>query len=309
MLHLVHGRYRSSSAAPSERSVTRSGTGLRLVSAGETARPPLPTAPQLRTGRNGAAKAGETEALRYNNSFPSENGVSVAALTRKDLKTDRFAQEVGHTVEYVGEHRRQIVRYGAAALAVILLATALYFYRQRQHTARQQELAEAIRIQEAPVGGGSPGTPLSFPTQQAKEQTALKAFTDLSTKYAGTREGDAALYFRGAIQADKGNLTDAEKLFKQVADDGDKGVASLAKLALADIYFITNRPKESEKLLRGLMENPTVYVSKEQATYALARGIAPANPGEAKKLLEPLRTSRSAVSQAAIQLYAELAAR
>jgi hypothetical protein len=94
-----------------------------------------------------------------------------------------------------------------------------------------------------------------------------------------------------------------------VADDGDRQTASLAKLALADIYFITSRPQEAEKLLRDLMDNPTVYVSKEQATYALARGIASSKPAEAKKLLEPLRTSRSAVSQAAIQLYAELATR
>ena len=61
--------------------------------------------------------------------------------------------------------------------------------------------------------------------------------------------------------------------------------------------------------LRDLIANPTEYVSKEQATFSLAQGIGRTNPAEARKLLEPLRTSPGAVSQAAIQLYAELSAK
>lgn len=230
----------------------------------------------------------------------------MAALTRKDLKTDRFAQEVGHTVEYVGEHRAQIVRYGLIALALMVVIAGIYFYRQRQHTERQQELATAIRVQEAPLGGGTPGTPLSFPTQQAKDEAALKAFSDISEKYSGTNEGYIATYFRGSILADQGKLPEAEKLFRQVADEANRNNASLAKLSLAQLYFATNRNQEAEKILRDLMANPTDYVSREQATFSLARGIMGTNPAEARKLLDPLRSSRGAVSQAAIQLYAEL---
>jgi hypothetical protein len=67
------------------------------------------------------------------------------------------------------------------------------------------------------------------------------------------------------------------------------------------------RADQAEKVLRFLMDNPTPLVSKEQATLELARVIAKNRPNEAKRLLEPLRTSRvSAVSQAAITLYGEL---
>jgi predicted negative regulator of RcsB-dependent stress response len=227
----------------------------------------------------------------------------VAALTRKDLKTDRFAQEVGHTVEYVGEHRRQIVRYGAIALVLVIVISAVYYYRNRQDTKRQQELANAIRIHEAPVGTGAP---LSFPTEAAKREAAMKAFTEISTQHSGTDEGNIALYYRASMLADEGKLQDAERMFKQVADDAQKEETSLANLALANLYFSTNRSQEAERILRDLIANPTVFVSKEQATFSLARGLARTNPAEAKKLLEPLRTSRSAVSQAAIQLYADL---
>jgi hypothetical protein len=47
-------------------------------------------------------------------------------------------------------------------------------------------------------------------------------------------------------------------------------------------------------------------VSKEQAAVALARAIAVSKPAEARKLLEPLRTERPAISQLAITLLSEL---
>ncbi len=57
------------------------------------------------------------------------------------------------------------------------------------------------------------------------------------------------------------------------------------------------------------MDHPTIFVSKEQATFTLATGISKTKPAEARKLLEPLRTSRSSISQAAITALAELAPR
>ena len=48
--------------------------------------------------------------------------------TRKDLKSDKFAQEVTHTFEFVSEHRNEVVRYGAIALGVIALAAIIFFY-------------------------------------------------------------------------------------------------------------------------------------------------------------------------------------
>jgi len=75
---------------------------------------------------------------------------------------------------------------------------------------------------------------------------------------------------------------------------------------LAQIYFSSNRAALGEKVLRSLIENPTVFVSKEQATVALARALAATKPAEARKLLESLKGERQAVSQIALTLLAEL---
>lgn len=230
----------------------------------------------------------------------------MARITRKELKSDKFAAEVGQTVEFFTQHRTQVIRYGAIALAVVVIAAGIYFYRKHQSSVREAELAAAVRIQETLIGQTGVAGVATYPTQAEKDKHAIKAFTDLEQRYPGTEEALVARYYLGAIAADRGNLAEAEKSFKQVVDSGDKAYGPLAKLALAEICFATNRVAEGEKLLRPLLDNPSVFVSKEQASIALARGLERSRPQEARKLLEPLRTARPAVSQTAIAALGEV---
>jgi|RhiMethySRZTD1v2_1073278.scaffolds.fasta_scaffold333845_2 predicted negative regulator of RcsB-dependent stress response len=232
--------------------------------------------------------------------------VFVSRITRKELKTDRFALEVGHTVTFFEEHQKQIVRYGAIGLVVIILLVGYLIYSRRQHASREQALARAIQIQESQVGPPSPGQNFNFPTQDLKDQSALKAFSDLVSTAGNTTEGHIARYYIGAIQADQGKLGEAEKSFKEVADNGDKKFSALAKLSLAQIYFADGRADQGEKVLRELIASPTIFVSADQATLTLAKYLAPKKPAEARKLVEPLRGKTGPVGTVALQLYQEL---
>jgi predicted negative regulator of RcsB-dependent stress response len=229
----------------------------------------------------------------------------VARITRKELKTDKFALEIEHTVTFFEEHQKELIRYGAVAVVVVLLIIGFGAYQRNQHAAREGALSQAIRVQEAPVGQSGNGG-LSFPSEDAKTQASLKAFTDLQTKYSGSVEGEIAQYYLGAIKADQGKLAEAEKLFLDVSQKGDDKYASLAKLSLAQIYFADGRDTQGEKTLRDLIASPTIFVSKEQATIVLARYLAPKKPAEARKLLDPLRTQPGAVSQSALSLIGEM---
>ncbi|HWQ52202.1 MAG TPA: tetratricopeptide repeat protein [Bryobacteraceae bacterium] len=235
----------------------------------------------------------------------------MARITRKELKTDRFALEVEHTVDFFDEHRRDIARYGAAALVVILLAVGIFYYRRHQNAVREGVLSQALLVMEAPTGpqaAAQASGGLSFATEEARNQEVAKRFSELATKYSGTSQGLIAEYTLASMAADQGRLLEAEKRFKTVADSGDKNYGSLAKMSLAQIYFAAGRTAEGEALLRSLVNKPTVLVSKDEATIALARGIAKSKPAEARKLVEGLRASpNSAVSQAAIQTYSETA--
>ena len=228
-------------------------------------------------------------------------------ITRKELKSDRFALEVQHSVEYVSEHRQQLTRWGVIAAAALVIAVIAYVYMGHQHDARAAVLQAALRLQNAQVGPAQNDFTEAFPTQAEKDQATLKAWTDLAAKYPGSDEGMIAEYFLGSRAADKGDLAQAERRFKLVADSGEKDYAALAKLSLAQIYGSEGKIADGEKLLRSVIDHPTVLVSKDQATIALAHLLASTKPEEARKLLEPLRGSdRSAVSKAALTALSEL---
>jgi predicted negative regulator of RcsB-dependent stress response len=231
----------------------------------------------------------------------------VARITRKELKSDKFAQEVGLTVDFFEEHREDLARYGGIALVVLVLVAGYLYYARHQHAVRQEALYAAIQASEAPVGAAQPGGSLSFPTEQAKDEQTVKLFTELASKYGGSTEGSIAEYFLGSIRADQGKLAEAETDFLIAAQKGDEKYGSLAKLALAQIYFADGRAAQGEKMLRDLMAHPTIFVSSDQATIALARQIMPKNPAEARKLVQPLASKAGAVGQAAADLNAELA--
>jgi tetratricopeptide (TPR) repeat protein len=225
---------------------------------------------------------------------------------RRELKHDKFVEQVGHSVEYAAEHKSQVAKYGAAALAVLVLGFAWYLYSNSQAASRQQALREAMRIQEAQIGPGGNEFVVSFPTQAEKDTALAKAFTDVATKYSGSDEGAIAQYFLGIAAADQGKLAEAEKHLKAAVDAADEVYVSQAKLSLAQVYEATGRVPEAEKLLRSMISDPTILVSKEQATVALARTIAKTNPAEARKLLEPLRQERGPVSRAALSALGEI---
>jgi predicted negative regulator of RcsB-dependent stress response len=230
----------------------------------------------------------------------------VARITRKELKTDKFALEVEHGLSFFEEHQKEILRYGTVAIAIVAIVLGINVYRRHQLALREQALARAIQIQETAVGTATPGAANSFPTQQVKDELALKAFQEVKDKYAGSEEAEIAEYYRASVRADQGNLPEAEKGFLEVAQKGDERYASLAKLSLAQVYFAEGKNDLAQKTLRDLAAHPTLFVSSDQANMALARGIMTSNPAEARKILDPLRNRQGAVGQVALTLYGEL---
>lgn len=228
-------------------------------------------------------------------------------ITRKELKTDSFAFELGQTVSFFEERRQEIARYGGMVAAVAVLIAGYMLYQSHQHQARELDLAKAIAVQEAPVGGQNGNGSLTFPTEEAKNAAASKAFGDLAKQFAGTAEGEIAQYYLASMDADRGNMPAAEKSFQEVSQKANAEYASLAKLSLAQIYFSDGRNTQAEEVLRDLMAHPTIMVSKDQATLSLTAYLIHKDPAQARKLLEPLRISPvDAVRNVAVEQITEL---
>ncbi len=229
--------------------------------------------------------------------------------TRKDLKTDKFAEDVFDVFEWTSVHKAEVARYGAILIAVVLIAVGVMYYNRTQATAREEALAKALRVDDATIGEVVQPTNLHFDTDAEKDKAKVDAFTEVSTKYSGSQEAAVANMYLGSYAVDAGNLAEAEKRYKQVVENGPKAYAGLARLSLAQVYSSEGKMTDAEKILRDAIANPSLTVSKEHATLVLAELLAPTNPAEAHKLVDPLRTSlRGAISRTAITDSANLPA-
>ncbi|MCU1334661.1 MAG: hypothetical protein JWO19_242 [Bryobacterales bacterium] len=228
--------------------------------------------------------------------------------TRKELKTDKFAQGVGSGVEFLSHHRGQAMRWSLIGLAVVVIVGGIWLYRGHQATLRAELLGKAMQVDDATVGAPQPPR-LNFTTPEDKEKARLAAFSDVAVKYPGSQEGAIAQLAVAAAQADKGQIDEALKTFKDISDNAPDPYDSVAKLSLAQIYESQGKTPDAEKLLRQLIDKPTVFVSKEQATLELAKAMAKSNPVEARKLVEPLSANpRTAVSRAAVAVMGSISA-
>jgi hypothetical protein len=131
--------------------------------------------------------------------------------TRKELKTDKFAQGVGSGFEFVAHHRGQMLRYTLIALAVVVVIAGVWAYRSHQATARAEALTKAMQIDEATIGAPQPPR-MSFPTMADKEKARIAAFTDValpSIPVARRRHRPAR---RCRRQSDEGKSTTPSRL-------------------------------------------------------------------------------------------------
>ena len=228
---------------------------------------------------------------------------------KKVVKSDEFKQQVWHSVDFVKDHTAEVKKYGAIALAVLLVAGGVYFYISHQSDTREEALAVALRIDQGTVGADNQPANLHFNTQDEKDKATEKAFREVANKYPGTQEGAIALINLGQAAVDRGDLTEGEKDFKNVVDSAPTAYASQAALALAQLYDIEGKTAEAEKLLDNLIKHPTVTVSKDEAELAMAKVKAKTDPAAARKILEDLQKSRNAVSKAAVSEMAEIMGR
>jgi Tetratricopeptide repeat-like domain len=232
-------------------------------------------------------------------------------LTRHELKEqlqhDRFTDTVSDVVGYAASHRQQLIRWVTIGVLVLVIAGAAFFYAKYRSSVREQDLDHAFAIADRPVGPGAPGAN-PFPTEDAKNQALMKAFSNVVAKDAGSSEGLIAQYYLGTLKAKKGDLKGAESDLSRVADSSVR-VAPLAKIALAELYAGDNNMSQARSLLQSLIDKPTDLVSKAQAQILLARLEQNTNPQQAKKLLQSVTAESKdpVISRVAQQVSTEIA--
>ncbi|HEY4088713.1 MAG TPA: hypothetical protein VGM43_22440, partial [Bryobacteraceae bacterium] len=184
-------------------------------------------------------------------------------LSRKELKQDNVALKVEETRHFFVQHRDLIVKAGIAVVIVAIIGFGSWFFVSSRRQAREQALASALALQNAPVGAANPSGGASFPTAAAKDAAVTKALNSVMAD--GSEEGYAAEYYLAGLNGANGKTDEALKQYDHVAANAGADYASLAKLAKAELLFSINKPSDAEAILKDLMANPTAMVSKDQA--------------------------------------------
>ena len=132
--------------------------------------------------------------------------VLVDSAHRKELKHDKFVDQVGHSVEYAAGHRGQMMKWGGAALALLLVSVGVYLVLSISIVFGRKLLHNAMQTYEAGVGPAGNEFLNPFPTQADKDKAVIKDLSEVANNYSGKEEGRIARYFLGLYHADKGNL-------------------------------------------------------------------------------------------------------
>jgi len=240
----------------------------------------------------------------------------VRAETRHQLKEDRFSRvtlgAAEKTAHWSVEHRNTL----AIAIVVVALiaagAVGGWYYLSAQDEKASFDMSQALRTLQAQLRpAGTPAQPdiPSFTSAKERAAAAHNQFQAVVDKYPHTRTADMARYFLGVTSVSAGDNATAEKQFKEVASNGNKELASVAKLALASVYGNTNRAKDAEAIYKELTNKPTASVSKVTAELQLAELYQNNNqPLDAKRLYEQIKkdTPTTEAGQLATQKLAEL---
>jgi TolA-binding protein len=240
----------------------------------------------------------------------------VRAQTRHQLKQDAFSRvTIGaaeKTAHWSVEHRNTIAIGGIAVVVVAAVLVGGWYYLSAQDEKASFDLSQAVRTLDTQLRpAGTPAQPdiPSFSSAKERSEAARKQFQAIIDKYPHTRTADMARYFLGVTSAAEGDNSVAENDFKAVASIGNKELASVAKLALANVYGNTGRTKDAEALYQELINRPTASVSKATAQLQLAALYQANNqPLDAKRLYEQIKKDNPSAEagQVATQKLAEL---
>ncbi len=224
--------------------------------------------------------------------------------TRHALKHDRLIDATRTSVDWFGEHRSKVIQAALAAVFLIAVVVASLVVYNKRSAAADLAFGEAMDTYNTPLAqAGQPAPPgeKTFPSAAARAKLANQQFVQLGNRYGFFEAGKTAQYFAGLTAIDMGQSGQAETYLKKVADGHDAALASLAKLALANLYQQLNRSSEAVVLYNQLIAKPTNTVPADAARLQLASLYEKTNPAEANKIYAQLKTSKTAAGQIAAQ--------
>ncbi|MEA2338657.1 MAG: hypothetical protein QOE82_2664 [Thermoanaerobaculia bacterium] len=146
---------------------------------------------------------------------------------RRDLKHDKFVDEIGSLSTRARENQRLLFMIAAGIVVIAVLAYGIYFYRSNREQKAQVALGKAIETIESPLlpaPGAQPVPGSKFKTEAERSAAAEKQFKDIESNYGGSDASDVASLYLARIAADKGDLATAKSRLQKFVSDHPKHI-------------------------------------------------------------------------------------
>jgi TolA-binding protein len=177
-------------------------------------------------------------------------------LNRRDLKHDAFVDEVEALGTSARNNAQRILAVGAGVLVVILIVSAILYYRSNREQKAEALLGIAINTMEAPLlpapsNVQAPPTPgAKYKTEAERLAAAEKEFKAVTDQYSGTDAADVADLYLGRIAAGRGDVKTAQAKLKTFIDGHPKSV--LAGGARYSLYLLRIENGEAKQVAEEL---------------------------------------------------------
>ncbi|HSP34893.1 MAG TPA: tetratricopeptide repeat protein [Thermoanaerobaculia bacterium] len=144
---------------------------------------------------------------------------------RRELKHDKFVDEIGVLSTRAKENQRVLMAIGLAAVVIALAAYGVYFYRSTRERKAQDALAAAMTTVDSPVATpGQPNPQAKYKTDAERNAAAEKQFKDLKSNYGGTDAADVADLYLARLAAARNDVATARKLLATFVNDHPKSL-------------------------------------------------------------------------------------
>ena len=146
---------------------------------------------------------------------------------RRELKRDRFVDEIGTLSQRARANQRLLLILTVGLLAVALIGFGVYFYRSNREQKAQAALGTAIDTVESPLI--QPGQPQQDPrakyrTEAERNTAAETQFHNVQKNFSGTDSADVANLYLARMAGTRGDTATAKKLLQDFINEHPKAV-------------------------------------------------------------------------------------
>jgi len=214
---------------------------------------------------------------------------------RRELKHDRFVDEIGSLSSKARDNQR-LIYIGAGALVVVIVAVyGLFAWRSSHEQKAQDALSAAIATVDSPLlpqPGGQPIPGAKFKTDAERNAAAEQQFKVVTTKYSGTDAADVAGLYLARFDASRGDTSTARQLLQKfISDHPNHVLVGSARFSLYQLRIENGEAAQVASELQAEIAKPTPALPPDTLLVLLAHAYDAQNNGvKAKEAYKRITT-------------------